>query len=167
MELKKLFCSLTSKEILDLSTVLSSFNKGICYFNSCFKFSTNLPILWPHASSLFSEHSYCFWFLVFPEVLWLHLVFLPWLLSKKTLIFLSLLYPLYSGLQDFIAVITMLLVLLSFSSVLVSWYFYFKPCKYHLGQFWGRQIAGLVHHLTGSLHHDMYFFLLLVFGQAH
>lgn len=106
-----------SPEILELNRILYSFNKGICYSNTCFYFSIAFPSLCLMATCLLydSEHSYCFWLLGFPEVLWLELGFLLWLLSKKTLIFLFWLFQLYTGLHSFIALITMLLVLLSFS----------------------------------------------------
>lgn len=66
-----------SPEIFELNTVLSSFNKGICCSHTCFNFSTSLPILCLMATCLpsVSGHSYCFWLLGFPEVLWLDLFF--------------------------------------------------------------------------------------------
>lgn len=80
-------------KILWLNTIVYNFSKGIYHSNTCFNFSTGLSIMCLMAKCLLSvsEHSYCFWLLGFPEVLWLELVFLLWLLSKKTLTFLSLL----------------------------------------------------------------------------
>lgn len=76
-----------SPEIFELNTVLSSFNKGICCSHTCFNFSTSLPISCLMATCLpsVSGHSYCFWLLGFPEVLWLDLFFFCYGFSPRRL----------------------------------------------------------------------------------